>query len=295
MRTILIRVSSPSKYAVQIISCLLLIACSAALSGQEPASTTSASAEQQALKVLNDSDWAHTVKPTTQDAPCTYGNPAFPGLFPEDKATLMDATEPVADTPVRADDSEYLIRFQSAKPVQEATQRLLATGEKWSAYGPEHQINEAVSPTDLTTGRYNVRDMITVAVILKHPGQDGRNLFEYGYGDGGRLFPSRPFGPVWPCMGLRTSEGEVSARLVPGAFGRHGYHALQLTFPRLIDGKPLISGTREKVDFRLVVNQQVFETSFYVNASDVLDGSEKSLCLPAAFTDLKELAQETEN
>jgi hypothetical protein len=111
----------------------------------------------------------------------------------------------------------------------------------------------------------------------------------------GALFPSRAFGPVWTCIGLRTSEGQVSARLVPGAFGLHGYHALQLTFPRLIDGKRLISSAHEKVEFRLIVSKQVYETSFYVNASDVLDGSERSLCLPAAFTDLKEFAQETEN
>lgn len=295
MHSILVKASSPSKYLVQVISCVLLIACSGALSGQEPVSTTSSSAEQGALKVLNDSDWAHTVKPTTQDAPCTYGNPAFPGLFPEDRASLMDANEPVANTPVRADNSEYLIRFQSARPVQTATQQLLAMGEKWSAYGPERQVSDTDAPTDLARPRYNVADMITVAVILKYAGQDGRSLFEYGYGNGGGTFPSRDFRPLWQCAGVRTSTGQVYAHLVAEAFGRNGYHALQLSFPRLIDGKPLISGTREKVEFRLVVTQHVFETAFYVNSTDVLDGSERSLCLPSAFTDLKELAQEAEN
>ena len=71
------------------------------------------------------------------------------------------------------------------------------------------------------------------------------------------------------------------------AFG----HVLQLSFQRLIDGKPLISSQHEKVEFRMVVNQRVFETAFYINASDVLDGSEKTLYLPSAFTDQKELAQ----
>jgi hypothetical protein len=75
-------------------------------------------------------------------------------------------------------------------------------------------------------------------------------------------------------------------------FGDHGKsQALQFSFPRLIDGKLLISNVREKVEFRLVVNQRVFETTFYINASDVLDGSEKLLYLPSAFTDSKEMAQ----
>jgi hypothetical protein len=33
------------------------------------------------------------------------------------------------------------------------------------------------------------------------------------------------------------------------------------------------------------VNQRVFETTFYIDASDVLDGSEKSFYLPSVFTD----------
>jgi hypothetical protein len=66
---------------------------------------------------------------------------------------------------------------------------------------------------------------------------------------------------------------------------------LQLSFPRLIDGRQLISNLHEKVEFRLVVNQRVFDTTFYVNASDVLDGSEKSLYLPSAFNDSNQVAQ----
>ena len=68
---------------------------------------------------------------------------------------------------------------------------------------------------------------------------------------------------------------------------------LQLSFPRLIDDrKPLISRAREKVEFRLIVNQRVLETSFFINAGDVLDGSEGVLYLPSAFTDSKEIAQQ---
>jgi hypothetical protein len=287
---------SPSPKPAQIGFGVLLLVCSSTLSGQQTGIIPSASApeEQQALKVANDSDWAHTVKPTTQDSSCTYQNPAFPGLFPENKGALIDATAPVPDNVVKADGSGYLIRFQSAKPVQAAIRRLLAMGEKWYAYGPEHSVSGSDGPTDLANGFYNVADMITIAVILKYPARDGQSLFDYGFGNDGSMFPSPSF-RVWPCAGLRTVNGQVFARLVPSAFGRNGYRALQLLFPRLIDGKPLISNPREEVEFRWVVNRRVFETTFCINPGDVLDGSEKSLYLPAAFTDLYEITQQHEN
>ena len=129
--------------------------------------------------------------------------------------------------------------------------------------------------------------MITVAVILKRSAPDGTSLFNYGYEDNGRAFPSHSF-RVWPCTGLRTTNGQVIALAVRQAFG----HVLQLSFQRLIDGKPLISSQHEKVEFRMVVNQRVFETTFYINASDVLDGSEKTLYLPSAFTDSNQTPQQ---
>jgi hypothetical protein len=275
--------------------CCMLVLCCASVTGQEyrPNSPLPETVEQDALKVLNDSDWAHTIKPSLQDAPCAYQNPAFPDLYPKDKAFAADATSPDRPPdPVKADDSEYLIRFQSAKPVQTAVQELLAIGEKWSAYGTRKwPVSEGVGPTDVANARYNVADMITVAVILKRSGPDGTSLFNYGFEDNGRMFPSHSF-RVWPCAGLRTSNGEVFAHVVPEAFGHDGKSkVLQLSFPRLIEGKPLISRASEKVEFRLIANRRVFETTFYVNASDVLDGSEKALYLPLAFTDQKHIAQ----
>jgi hypothetical protein len=272
------------------IACCMVLFWRASITGQNSsAPPDSDPVEQEALKVLNESDWAHTVTPTIQDAPCTYQNPAFPGLFPEDKAAIIDARDPGPSSEVvKPDHAEYLIRFQSAKPVQAATRQLLALGEKWSFYGPERPVSETDGPTDLANARYNVPDMITIAIILKHQGPDGLSLFDYGYSDNGRVFPSRGF-RVWPCAGLRTGNGQVFAHVVPVAHGSGGkFRALQLSFPRLIDGKPLISNVREKVEFRLVVHQRVFETSFLINTSDLLDGSERSLYLPSAFTDPKE-------
>jgi hypothetical protein len=282
------------KDPIRIACCMLLFWC-IPVTGQErsPKSPATEAVERDALKLLNDSDWAHTVKPSLQDTPCTYQNPAFPGLYPEDKAAAVDATAPTTPPdPVRPDDSEYLIRFQSAKPVQTAIQELLAMGEKWAAYGTrKHQVSKDDGPTDLANSRYNGADMITIAVLLKQVGSDGTSMFNYGYEDNGHIFPSHSF-RVWPCAGLRTRNGEVRARIAPEVFGHDGKSkVLQLSFPRLIDGKPLISDLHEKVEFRLIVNQRVFETTFYINASDVLDGSEKSLYLPSVFTDSKEMAE----
>lgn len=283
------------KNLIRIACCTLLFWC-ASLMGQENSSKSPGldAAEQEALKILNDSDWAHTIKPSLQDTPCSYRNPAFPDLFPKDEGARLDTISPAAPPDsVKPDDSEYLVRFQSAKPVQTATQELLATGEKRVAYGThKHQVSEDDGPTDLANRWYNVADMITIAVILKRVGSDGTSMFNYGFEDDGRTFPSHTF-RVWPCSGLRTRNGEVFAHLGPQGWGYHSkFKALQLSFPRLIDGKPLIANPHEKVEFRMVVNQRVFETTFYVNASDVLDGSEKLLYLPSAFTDLKEIAQQ---
>jgi hypothetical protein len=278
------------------IACCTLLFWSASITAQEYRSNSLASevSEQEALKVLNDSDWVHTVKPILQDTPCTYQNPAFPGLYPEDKAAGVDATAPTTPPdPVKPDDSVYLIRFQSVKPVQTAIQALLAIGETWAAYGTgKLEVSKDDGPTDLANSKYNLADMITIAVILKQPGPDGTSMFNYGYEDNGHKFPSHSF-RVFPCAGLRTSNGEVFAHVVPEAFGHDGTSkVLQLSFPRLIDGRPLISNLHQKVEFRLVVNQRVFETTFYINASDVLDGSEKALYLPSVFTDSKEMAQQ---
>lgn len=282
------------KTPILIVFCLLLFCCTP-VSGQEhsPNSAVTEAVERDALKVLSDSDWAHTVKPSPQDMPCTYRNPAFPGLYPEDKAAALDATaSTIPPDPARPDDSEYLIRFQSAKPVQTAIQELLSMGEKWAAYGTgKHRVSEGDGPTDLASLRYNIADMITIAVILKHTGPEGASMFDSGYEDNGHKFPSH--GLRWPCAGLRTINGEVFARVVPEVSGPNEKpKALQLSFPRLIDGKPLISNRNEKVEFRLVVNQRVLGTTFYINAGDVLEGSEKSLYLPSVFTDPREMAQQ---
>lgn len=78
------------------------------------------------------------------------------------------------------------------------------------------------------------------------------------------------------------------AVLITSLSGRHFGYSYAAPSPSqrskilrsLIHGEPLIGGTHEKVEFRMVADRRVFEATFYINANDVLDGSEQSLYLP---------------
>jgi hypothetical protein len=302
MRALLVANFQRRKHLIRIACLAYLLAGSIVLLGAKTPSNPAPlnPAELEALKVLNDSDWAHTIEPTLQDTPCTYENAAFPGLYEKDWAAEADArVSAVPNEAVRPDNSEYLVRFQSAKPVQAAIEQLLAMGQQWSAYGESKQeVNQAEGPTDVANVQYNAADMITIAVIQKRQAPPGTSLFDYGFKDNGRIFPSKGF-LVFPCAGLRTSNGQVHAYLAGAGSGAifdlNGEplpHGLLLSFPRLINGKPLISKPHQEVEFRFIVNQRVFETKFYINTSDVLDGSEKSISLNCAFTNLDELPEQ---
>jgi hypothetical protein len=50
--------------------------------------------------------------------------------------------------------------------------------------------------------------------------------------------------------------------------------AIILSFPSMVDGKPLIMHRDEKLEFRFILNQRVFENTFIVTATDLFDGTE---------------------
>ena len=88
--------------------------------------------ETEALQVLNDSPWAHTITTTTQDSQCDYENPVFPELFKPEFAREMDRITPTPTaTVVKPDRAEYLVRLVSVKPVQSAAERLINLDPKW--------------------------------------------------------------------------------------------------------------------------------------------------------------------
>lgn len=264
-----------SKERLVTVACLLLAAWSLpAIWGQDDDGAAAAAARADALRILNDSAWAHTVTPTTEDTACDWEHPAFPGIVPEDVGAMRDAENPnrPRTEAVKPDTAEYLIRWMSVKPVQAAIDEMMALDAGWRSTTAQLRASDDDAPTDVALLHYNPRDMISIAVILKHPGADGSSFIDYAFRDEGS-FPTDHM-EVWPCAGLKTRSGQVYAHaLGPGTEGRPTY-AILLLFPRLVDGKPLITGPNEKVQFRLIARQRVFETTFTINARDVLDGSE---------------------
>jgi len=222
----------------------------------------------------------------------------FPGLYERDWAAERDALlTSVPAEPVKPDPSKYLIRFQSARPVQAAIEPLLAMGENWRACGEgKLEGNHSAAATDEQKHLYDEADMITIAVIQRRLTNGRYSLLDYAFRKKDGDFPSHTF-RTFAFTVLRTSHGAVHADLagwdggvIFDEDGRPLPRGILFSFPRLANGKPLISKVNQKVEFRMVVNQRVFEATFYVSPEDVLDGSEKSLTLNWAFTNLDELA-----
>ena len=248
--------------------------------------------EEDALKVLNNSPWAHSVTTSTQDAACGYKNPAFPGEIAPERAELLEMEAPTPpSSEVKSDGAEYLIRWLSVKPVQDAIQRLLVLDEKWRAYGWNfHRNDRSFGPTDVSRGHYNFNDMLTVSIILLKPGPGGASFIDYAFRDSGKLYPAKGL-HNFICAGLRTANGVVYAH-VGGPMGEPPDHsAITMSFPSQIEGRPLITKADERVEFRFVAMQRVFETTFTINAKDLLDGTQAGLYSPTAVTDLNEYSR----
>jgi hypothetical protein len=267
----------------------VLLSLDVSLKGQESILSKPASqwTEEDALTVLNDSPWAQTVTTSVQERACGYKNPAFPNQLTEHEA---ESSEIISPTPpsveVKPDGAEYLIRWISAKPVQEAVQRLVGTDEKWHSYGWSYQENDgANAPTDPSRPYYNRNDMITISVILKKLGPNGESFRDYAFFDGGNKFPAKGI-RLSPCAALKTSNGIATAHLA-GLGATPTRPTITLSFPSRVAGKALVSHKNEKVQFRFIANQRVFETVFTIDVKDLPDGTEPRLYYPSETTDLK--------
>jgi hypothetical protein len=241
--------------------------------------------ETEALQVLNDSPWAHTVKTTTQDFQCNYENPAFPGLSSDESAHRLESMMPTpAATTVASDGAEYLVRLISVKPIQAAANRLISLDEKWAAYGKGSlHLQPGDKPTNLSERYYNMADEIVVAVILKHRGPGGVSFLDYAFGtdDGRTTFPGPRLRRLWDCVAIKTEVGPVHGLMAGMGFGRDDrVSGILVSFPSVANGKPLISHPNEKLVFRFIADQRVFETTFVVSPADLLDGTEKFLRIP---------------
>jgi len=240
--------------------------------------------EAEALQVLNDSPWAHTITTTTQDSQCGYDNPVFPGLYSEEQAERFSSTSPTPPAAsVKPDGAEYVVRLVSVKPMQAAVNRLISLNQKWARYGRGYGFEPGSKPTNIAERHYNPADEITIAVVLKHPGPDGASFLDYAFDKEKRGFPGDVDGPIWPCAALKTAEGQVTAVIAGmGTDGQGNLSAIHLSFPsNANDGRHLVSHPNEKMLVRLIFSQRVFETTFAVSPRDLLDGTERSLHIPS--------------
>ena len=276
------------RIGVRNISCLALIVGSVPVTANGPflSKPPEEWTEAEALQVLNDSPWAHTVTTTTQDSQCDYENPAFPGLFPEEFARRVDSITPTPPAAVvKPDGAEYLVRLVSVKPMQAAAERLISLDEKWAPYRSGMGLEPDSKPTNLEEKWYNPADEITIAVVLKHSGPRGESFLDYAFTER-KFFPGGGLVYLWPCAAIRTANGQVSAVLGGLGVGKDGkISAIQLSFPNSSDGKPLISHRDEKLQFRFIADQRVFETTFFINRADLLDGTETALRIPSRVDD----------
>jgi len=127
--------------------------------------------EAEALQVLSDSPWAHTITTTTQDSQCGYDHAVFPGLYSEEQAERLSSISPTPPSAsVKPDGAEYVVRLVSVKPMQAAVDRLISLDRKWARYSGGYGLEPGSKPTDIAEQRYNPADEITIAVVLKHPG-----------------------------------------------------------------------------------------------------------------------------
>ena len=286
------RVSSLSfksiRVGLRIICCFALVAASVPVTtANEPFLDKPSNewTETEALQVLNDSPWAHTITTSTQDFQCEYEHPAYPETLDTythefaERLDSIDLTPPAA--PVKPDGAEYLVRLVSVRPIQAAVERLISMDRtKWAHYdgGFAPEWNK---PTNLAEHWYNPADEITISIILKHPGPSGASFHDYAFPR--KNVPGSGLRHLWPCAAVKTANGVRTAVLGGPAVYQNGspFDDITLFFPSTVKGKPLISHQNEKLEFRFIANQRVFDATFYVNPTDLFDGAETIIHLPS--------------
>jgi hypothetical protein len=236
--------------------------------------------EGEALRVLNDSTWTHRVESTVQASPCDFEHPAFPGLYSEETAQRLDSLSPrSALETVTTDRAEYVVRLNSVKPMLAAAERLIQMGDRYSYYREGIGLEPGGKPTNIEERWYNPADELTFSVVLKQPGPAGESFGDYAF-EKEKGVVAMKVRHIFACGGIRTANGQFHA-LAASMCSKDGkITGIVLSFPLVVGGKRLITHNDEKIDFRLIVNQHVFETTFYVSPIDLFDGTETALRIP---------------
>jgi hypothetical protein len=272
------------RVGLSILYCVVLVAGSFPMTPDESflSKPSKEWTETEAMQVLNDSPWAHTITTTIQDFQCDYEHPAYPGTYPGGVAQRLDSIDPTPPAAVvKPDGAEYLVRLVSVKPMQAAVERLISLDyTKWAQYGGGFALDPGSKPTNLAERWYNPADEITISIILKHPSPSGASFHDYAFPR--KNVPGSGMKHLWPCAAVKTANGVTTAVVGGPATYQDGTPCddMTLSFPSTLKGKPLISHPNEKLDFRFVANQHVFEATFYVNPTDLFDGTETILHVP---------------
>lgn len=196
---------------------------------------------EEALRVVMDSPWAHEEVV------------ANPRLIAGTGTTLGEARRdrgisPVPRPPSRASreaeptpsdfvTATYLVRWESARPVEEAFARLKGLGEHTSA-------NFQAPPPRLPADRY------VITVKITRPPEAGNDLFEH-------LGPQQ----LRARARLKTSRGTVAPMEVQRS-GMEATAAVHFFFPRHYLGQPLLGAQRETVVFRFESRRMSLKSKF---------------------------------
>jgi hypothetical protein len=181
---------------------------------------------------------------------------------------------------VKPDGAEYLVRLVSVKPTQAAVERLISLDEKWDPYRQGIGLEPGSKPTNIEESWYNPADEIIVVVILKRPGSGGASFLDYVFDNcaDGTAFLAHC---LFACAGMRTANGQIHAVTNGIRQGNENKaSAIIMSFPSIVYGKPLFSHRDEKLEFRFILNQRVFETTFIVNSTDLFAGAETVMHTP---------------
>jgi len=194
-----------------------------------------------ALKVLQDSPWAQEKIVNmpwrlAQRSTYTLRTPQTPGrAAPRDPVPAEWRRQET----LFLDWARYRVRWDSARPVQDAFARLRELGEE---LGAEFQSPPPSWPQD--------RYIITVKSV--RPPQAGREPLELA-GDRRLREAAR----------LKTTAGEVKAVEVARS-GMGASAALHFYFPRTVGGKPVVDPQGERVEFKLELRHISLKTKFRV-------------------------------
>jgi len=208
---------------------------------KKPASEWTA---KEALTVVQDSPWAkelNIVHPRQVVSVGTIGPADVESTLPPEAQRDPNREPPRLPPHQPLTRASYLVRWESAGPVEDAFARLEELGERKKA------LTEAPAPR-LPENRY----VVTVRIL--EPAEPGPDLFDD---------PS--LDTLRKRARLKTRHGEVAAAEAE----RSGTAAVHFFFHRDFSGKPLLEGGRERVEFHFRDERFNLEAEFEIRKDDV--------------------------